>query len=48
MDEGDDEINVNEGSLNYTADSIHFELGEMDKDMVDINSYLVRFIKEEL
>ena len=45
FEEGDTELDLTEGSLNETANSIHFEYGEMDKEMVDMNSPLIRFIK---
>lgn len=48
FEEGDTELDLTEGSLNETANSIHFEYGEMDKEMVDMNFPLIRFIKEEL
>lgn len=40
--------NMNENSINETANSIHLEHDERDKEMAVINSRLLRFIKEEL
>ena len=48
IEEGFDEFNLNDGSLNETANSVHFEYGEMDKEMAEINPHLIRFIEEQL
>lgn len=33
-------MNITEGSLNETANSVHFEIGERDKEMEEINPLL--------
>ena len=49
IDEGDvNEQGLNEASFNETAFSIHIDNGDLDKEMNNLNPYLLRFIKEQL